>query len=542
MYDPGLLYFDPISPNFSVGFKKLKSTKEMPWVAKKSDQCPADKPWGVFNQQTGRKVACHATRDSALAQMRALYANVPESRRKSMGEELISYLSPLRQFAEEDWLEDNQRWVQIYPFDTWDHPVFGETTIDADIATKMKNGFDQNIRGQKILVDYDHGLDKAKGGKAAGEFIELDVREDGLYGLAKFNDIARQEIDDGEWNYLSGSHYDSWTHPQHKIKYEYVFDGAGLTNSPWVKGMAPLNFSEIAKQFKDSKKPYGDVTYADPGYQSDGVKRYPLDNETHIRAAWSYINMPKNAAKYSSSQVSAIKGKIRAAMKRIGADISDEKENKKAASETDTEGGNMELESELRKVFGLSEDADVLAEAKKVFAELEPLRKAHEEHDKKLAFAEEYPEEAKRLARLEERDRENGAKRFAETFSRFKVTEKDDDKEIEIQKGYSQLAVDKIEEFAKNFSERTASLDELGEILTMLPNSIVEFGERGSSRTKDFKGSNENDARKDFAEIVSEIAAKDKKSWNEALSIAAQTHPDEFEAYRDAANKAAVTP
>src|SRR5215472_8540649 len=68
-------------------------------------------------------------------------------------------------------------------------------------------------------------------------------------------------------------------------------------------------------------KPYGDVTYADPGYRNN-KKRYPLDNERHIRAAWSYINMPKNAKKYSSEQLSSIKGKIRAAMKRIGADVS----------------------------------------------------------------------------------------------------------------------------------------------------------------------------------------------------------------------------
>jgi hypothetical protein len=70
------------------------------------------------------------------------------------------------------------------------------------------------------------------------------------------------------------------------------------------------------------KKPYGNVTYADPGYQSDGKARYPLDSEDHCRSAWSYINMPKNASKYSSSQLGAIKGRIRAALKRYGAQIS----------------------------------------------------------------------------------------------------------------------------------------------------------------------------------------------------------------------------
>ena len=73
----------------------------------------------------------------------------------------------------------------------------------------------------------------------------------------------------------------------------------------------------------DSKKPYGDVEYADPGYQEDGKKRYPLDTETHIRAAWSYINQADNADLYSAENLGKIKAKIKAAMKRIGAEVTD---------------------------------------------------------------------------------------------------------------------------------------------------------------------------------------------------------------------------
>jgi HK97 family phage prohead protease len=73
----------------------------------------------------------------------------------------------------------------------------------------------------------------------------------------------------------------------------------------------------------DTKKPYGDVTYADPGYQSDGKARYPLSSEEKCRAAWSYVNMPKNAAMYTSEQLAAIKGRIKAAAKRYGIEISE---------------------------------------------------------------------------------------------------------------------------------------------------------------------------------------------------------------------------
>ena len=69
------------------------------------------------------------------------------------------------------------------------------------------------------------------------------------------------------------------------------------------------------------KKPYGDVTYADPGYQSDGVKRYPVDTKDHALAAWSYINQAGNAGKYSAEHLRAVKGRIRAALKRFGVSV-----------------------------------------------------------------------------------------------------------------------------------------------------------------------------------------------------------------------------
>lgn len=71
-----------------------------------------------------------------------------------------------------------------------------------------------------------------------------------------------------------------------------------------------------------AEEPYGDVKYADPGY-NDNKKRYPIDNPRHVRAAWAYINMPKNAAKYTAEQLDLIKGRIRAAAKRYGIEIAE---------------------------------------------------------------------------------------------------------------------------------------------------------------------------------------------------------------------------
>lgn len=72
------------------------------------------------------------------------------------------------------------------------------------------------------------------------------------------------------------------------------------------------------------KEPYGsDAGYADPGYQADGKKRYPTDTSEHTRAAWSYINMTKNAKAYTAQQLAKIKAKIKGAMGShgIGANV-----------------------------------------------------------------------------------------------------------------------------------------------------------------------------------------------------------------------------
>ena len=62
---------------------------------------------------------------------------------------------------------------------------------------------------------------------------------------------------------------------------------------------------------KAGENKYGDVTFAD-----EKNKKYPIDTEEHIRAAWNYINKPKNAGKYSPADVEKIKARIVAAWKK----------------------------------------------------------------------------------------------------------------------------------------------------------------------------------------------------------------------------------
>jgi HK97 family phage prohead protease len=73
---------------------------------------------------------------------------------------------------------------------------------------------------------------------------------------------------------------------------------------------------------KNPKMPYGNVSYADPGYQADKKKRYPLTADK-VQAAWSYINQDKNQTPYTSAQLASIKGKIKTAMTKFGHKVND---------------------------------------------------------------------------------------------------------------------------------------------------------------------------------------------------------------------------
>lgn len=113
-------------------------------------------------------------------------------------------------------------------------------------------------------------------------------------------------------------------------------------------------------------KPYGDVSYADPGYRDDNKKRYPLDSEEHCRAAWSYINQSGNAGKYSPEQLKRIKSRIKAAGKKYGIEFADDTKVSAASVWASAELRDIELArpGTWKLASGpLTVDAEMLADA-----------------------------------------------------------------------------------------------------------------------------------------------------------------------------------
>jgi regulator of replication initiation timing len=94
-----------------------------------------------------------------------------------------------------------------------------------------------------------------------------------------------------------------------------------LTESGTPSGFARL---DSAAQLA----PYGDIEYADPGFQSDGVKRYPLDTPAHTQAAWTFIHQASVADKYADDDLTKIRVAVAKAMEKHQ-NVADEDEIKK---------------------------------------------------------------------------------------------------------------------------------------------------------------------------------------------------------------------
>src|SRR6516165_7940505 len=111
----------------------------------------------------------------------------------------------------------------------------------------------------------------------------------------------------------------------------------------------PVEQESRAEQEQDHKSKYGDVPYADSKHH-----KYPIDSKKHVAAAWSYINMPKNAKFYSSGELATIKGKIKAAAKKFGIEISSEK----AAADDDDETEDTDAAMPKSKAMMDDDDED----------------------------------------------------------------------------------------------------------------------------------------------------------------------------------------
>ncbi len=194
---------------------------------------------------------------------------------------------------------------------------------------------------------------------------------------------------------------------------------------------------------KADNEPYGDVEYADPGYQKDKKKRYPIDTKAHAKAAWSYINKGSDASAYSPADLAKVKARIEAACKKFGIDISSDKAADPEVAKT--------IETEENPVADIIED---------VVETVEDAARAVEPELEKAALIEEAAEEApieKAATITTEAIEEAIAAALAKAFS-AEVLEKEDNP---LRKTFTAIVEAATESTAKAVTDVAARLEKV---------------------------------------------------------------------------------
>ena len=234
---------------------------------------------------------------------------------------------------------DLQLFIPITKIDVAQRLVYG--TIAEEIPDHADEIMDY-ASAKPMFEAWSQEIEKASRGRSVGNLRAMHGSvAAGKLDQIHFDDDARRiatvakVVDDAEWKKvlegvytgfsMGGRYVQRWPDPENPSLTRYTPQPmeVSLVDHPCI----PSATFEVVKadgtielrKFKRSAAER-DVTrdaaeFADPGYQTDRKKRYPLDTEAHIRAAWGYIHHPKNQAPYTADQLAQIKARIVAAWK-----------------------------------------------------------------------------------------------------------------------------------------------------------------------------------------------------------------------------------
>lgn len=173
------------------------------------------------------------------------------------------------------------------------------------------------------LVDDTDGPPYLDGVSIRGAWVGKVRRQPGPDGITveTADDLEIDGLDFTRKPGVVGARVDSFTREAASAPAETAPGSRVLITESVQEALVTTTVTEADTKGDDAGKPYGDVTYADPGYQKDKKKRYPLDSKTRAKAAWSYINQADNARLYTSAQLKRVKQRIMKALKSFGVQV-----------------------------------------------------------------------------------------------------------------------------------------------------------------------------------------------------------------------------
>jgi hypothetical protein len=169
----------------------------LPFNVKKSDKCPATKPWGVIGPG-GKVHGCHTTKKSAREQQKALYANTEDAAAQAA----VSMMAVVAKAGVRATVEDPAPVSQLPVLVTMKNQLLVEVGIDypastgkvtftsEDLVSAKGANFDPTVPRPRVKLGHDDprfNVTEVFDGEPAFGFIErssMAVSDDGmrLYG------------------------------------------------------------------------------------------------------------------------------------------------------------------------------------------------------------------------------------------------------------------------------------------------------------------------------------------------------------------------
>lgn len=168
--------------------------------------------------------------------------------------------------------------VQILRTGSFFHPEYGNLIITDSQLEQMINNFSEKVRGVDLAIDYSHEAEK----EAAGWIEELYLQDsqDGkkeLWARVKWTPTGKQNLIDRKYRYLSADFTFNYIHNESLKEFGPTLFGAGLTNRPVIKDMAPVielsegeaKMDEKDKMIEALKAQVADLMKQKEGYDAE---------------------------------------------------------------------------------------------------------------------------------------------------------------------------------------------------------------------------------------------------------------------------------
>lgn len=132
------------------------------------------------------------------------------------------------------------RRIQLARIGKFKHENYGKFEITPTMLENFKKNFDRKVRGIDIAIDYKHENQD----KAAGWFENLEVGQDSsgkpaLFGEVKWTPEGSRSVGEKEFRYISPEFTPNYVDNETGEAHGPTLLGAGLTNRPFLKRMAP---------------------------------------------------------------------------------------------------------------------------------------------------------------------------------------------------------------------------------------------------------------------------------------------------------------